>query len=186
MARRAAAGQAGFTLLEVLVAFAILSIAIVTLIELSSQGLRLLKLSGDHQEAVQLADRIARETQIESDDTKTDSLDSGEEGNFTWERRIARLPLPEEFEPKTAAPGKELPGLYTVSVAVHWGRSQTVEVATLRAPAAAATPAAQTPPGTQDQPSAQGQPPIRNQGPQATPGGSAAGSLDSLIRQMPR
>jgi general secretion pathway protein I len=179
MARRAVAGQAGFTLLEVLVAFAILSIAIVTLIELSSQGLRLLKLSGDHQEAVQLADRIARETQIESDDTKTDSLDSGEEGNFTWERRITRLTLPDELETKKTTPDKQLPGLYTVSVAVHWGRNQSVEVATLRAPGPSSglpTAADQVPAGqVQNPPPGQGTPAAgaAGQGPLSTRPGSS-------------
>ena len=41
MSRR---GDAGFTLLEVLVAMVILSVAVVALIQLASQGLRLLKL----------------------------------------------------------------------------------------------------------------------------------------------
>ena len=40
MSRR---GNGGFTLLEVLVAMVILSVAVVTLIQLSSQGLRLLR-----------------------------------------------------------------------------------------------------------------------------------------------
>ena len=49
----------GFTLLEVLVAMVILSVAVVTLIQLASQGLRLLRVSGEHQDAVMLADRLA-------------------------------------------------------------------------------------------------------------------------------
>src|SRR5262249_46488475 len=51
MAGRTLGDARGFTLLEVLVAFAILAVAIVSLIELSAQGLRLLKVSGDHQRA---------------------------------------------------------------------------------------------------------------------------------------
>lgn len=137
MAPAKVSGSGGFTLLEVLIAFAILSVAVVSLIELTSQGLRLLKVSGDHQQAVLLADRIARETQVNSDEVKPDAaaVDTGEDGNFAWERRIERLPLPEELEPKQTLPGKEVPGLYAVSVAVRWGRGQSVQVATLRAPA---------------------------------------------------
>jgi general secretion pathway protein I len=136
MAQGGRRDEGGFTLLEVLLAFAILSIAVVTLIELTSQGLRLLKVSGDHQQAVQIADRLARDTQIDSENVPTEPvIESGEEGTFAWERRIVRLPLPEEIEPATPVPGKELPGLYTVSVAVRWGRDHVVEVATLRAPA---------------------------------------------------
>ena len=53
--------NAGFTLLEVLVAFAILSVAVVAVIQGFAQGLRLLKVAGDHQRAVLLADQKARE-----------------------------------------------------------------------------------------------------------------------------
>ena len=67
----------GFTLLEVLVAMTILGLAIVTLIQLSSQGLRLLRLSDDHQQAVLLADRLARTTEIRSE-----GVDGGQEGRF--------------------------------------------------------------------------------------------------------
>jgi general secretion pathway protein I len=174
MARSTIRAEAGFTLLEVLIAFAILAIAVVGLIELASQGLRLLKLSGDHQQALLLADRIAGETQVSPDDTKAESLDGGQEGNFAWERRITRLTLPEAFEPKTPAPpGKELPGLYAVAVAVRWGRNQTVEVATLRAPTAPAP----APPADQASSEAETQPPARGQGSQgraAGPGGATS------------
>ena len=44
--------QDGFTLLEVLIAFAILSVAVVAVIQGFAQGLRLLKTAGDHQQAV--------------------------------------------------------------------------------------------------------------------------------------
>jgi prepilin-type N-terminal cleavage/methylation domain-containing protein len=171
MARRC--GQDGFTLLEVLIAFAILSIAIVSLIELTSQGLRLLKLSGDHQEAVQLADRIAMDTQVNPDDIKPDTpmVDNGEEGNFSWERRIARLQLPDEIEARATIPGREVPGLYAVSVAVTWGRNQKVEVDTLRAPSPPPPATGQT--STQAQPTGQpqGQQPQGQQPPGRQPQG---------------
>ena len=61
MSRRARAREQGFTLLEVLIALAILGTAVVAAIQGFSQGLRLLKLSGDHQEAVLLADQVVRE-----------------------------------------------------------------------------------------------------------------------------
>ena len=41
----------GFTLLEVLVAMAILGLALVALLQLSAQGLRLLRLAEDRQKA---------------------------------------------------------------------------------------------------------------------------------------
>lgn len=116
--------QGGFTLLEVLVALVILSLAVVALIQLSSQGLRLVKLSGDHQDAVRLADRIARAT-----DVKAEGVDGGQEGPYTWERRIALVPVPKELAPASGP----APQLYSLSVAVRWGTGRAVELATLRA-----------------------------------------------------
>ena len=48
----------GFTLLEVLVALAIVALAVVTMVQLSAHGLRLLRTSEDYQEAVRLADYL--------------------------------------------------------------------------------------------------------------------------------
>ena len=48
MARGTVGDSGGFTLLEVLIAFTILAVGVVSLIELTSQGLRLLRVSGDH------------------------------------------------------------------------------------------------------------------------------------------
>ena len=84
----------GFTLLEVLVALTILGLAIVTLMQLSSQGLRLLSLSNDYQQAVLVADRVARAT-----DTLREGVVGGQEGRFLWERRVALVPVAEELTP---------------------------------------------------------------------------------------
>ena len=114
----------GFTLLEVLVALTILGLAIVTLMQLSSQGLRLLRVSDDYQQAVIVADRIVRRT-----DVLQEGVDAGREGLFQWERRIAIVPLPAELTPG-AGPQ---PRLYALSVAVRWGSNRTLELASLRA-----------------------------------------------------
>ncbi len=146
-------GSGGFTLLEVLVALTIVSVAIVSLIELAAQGMRLLKLSGDHQRAVEIADRIARETAASEE-----SVEAGEEGSFTWERRVSLVPLPEELVP--ARSSADPTPLFAVSVAVRWGR-QSVEVATLKSPPPAPPPTApQTgePPAQGERPGAAGRP----------------------------
>jgi len=167
MAGRTLGDARGFTLLEVLVAFAILAVAIVSLIELSAQGLRLLKVSGDHQRAVELADRLAMETQINADDIKPDTplVETGEDGTLTWERRIARIQLPDEIEARATIPGKEAPGLYSVSVAVRWGQRQLLEVDTLRSPSPTSTSSTSTTPATD--PNTPGQPGTQ---PPGTPG----------------
>jgi prepilin-type N-terminal cleavage/methylation domain-containing protein len=114
----------GFTLLEVLVAMTILGIAIVALMQLSSQGLRLLHLSDDYLQAATVADRIARAT-----DALAEGVDVGQEGRFQWVRRITVVPVPEELTPGA---GPQL-RLYALSVGVRWGRDRTLELASLRA-----------------------------------------------------
>lgn len=115
--------DAGFTLLEVLVAMIILSVAVVTLIQLASQGLRLLRVSGEHQEAVMLADRLARAA-----DTTGEAVDTGQDGPFQWERRTRLVVVPGDLAPA----GTDAPRLLALSVAVTWGGGRAVEVATLR------------------------------------------------------
>jgi general secretion pathway protein I len=128
MSRRA---DAGFTLLEVLVAVVILSVAVVTLVQLASQGLRLLKLSSDYQEATLLADRVARAAEA-----SIEGVESGQEGRFSWERRATLVAVPDDLAPV----GSASPRLLALSVAVRWGTGRTVEVATLRlAPATVTT-----------------------------------------------
>jgi len=121
----------GFTLLEVLVALTILGLAIVTLMQLSSQGLRLLSLSDDYQQAVIVADRVARST-----DTLREGVDGGREGRFLWERRVALVPVAEELTPDAGPP----PRLYALTVAVRWGSNHALELASLRAVAEAPEP----------------------------------------------
>jgi type II secretion system protein I len=121
----------GFTLLEVLVALTILALAIVTLMQLSSQGLRLLRLSDDYQQAVLVADRVARAA-----DGLEVGVQAGREGRFEWERRVALAPVPEEL---VAGAGPEV-RLYALTVAVRWGGRRTLELASLRTVAEAAKP----------------------------------------------
>ena len=113
----------GFTLLEVLVALTILAVAIVACMQLSSQGLRLLHLSDDYQQAVILADRVARAA-----DVVAEGVDAGQEGRFQWERRVRLVPVPEELTPGA---GPQL-RLYALMVAVRWGRGRALELASLR------------------------------------------------------
>ena len=114
----------GFTLLEVLVAMTILGLAIVTLMQLSAQGLRLLRLSDDYQHAVLVADRLVRAVEVPQEGVET-----GQEGPFQWERRLALVPTPDELTPG-AGPK---PLFYALSVAVRWGGTRTFEIASLRA-----------------------------------------------------
>jgi type II secretion system protein I len=116
-------GRRGFTLLEVLVAMAILGLAVVALIQLTAQGLRLLKLSGDHQEAALLADRLAREVT-----GMAEGVETGQEGTLMWERRVAEAPVSQDLDPPSGPAAR----LLALTVVVQWGLHRAVEVATLR------------------------------------------------------
>ena len=107
-----------------LIAFAILSLTIVVAVQGFAQGLRLLKLSGDHQRAILIADQKVREIVVPKE-----GREEGTDGAFTWERLIKPV----------AAPDLEVPGrtakwhVYEISVSVAWGeQKRAVSVTTLR------------------------------------------------------
>jgi len=116
--------QGGFTLVEVLVAFAVLSITVVVAVQGFAQGLRLLKLSGDHQRAILIADQKTREVVMPKE-----GRDEGTEGVYSWARTIRPLPAPELEVPGRAARWH----VYEVDVQVAWGEGKrTVGITTLR------------------------------------------------------
>jgi len=116
--------QDGFTLIEVLVAFAILSLTVVVAVQGFAGGLRLLKLSGDHQRAILIADQKAREVVVPKE-----GREEGTEGGFAWERVIKPVPAPELDVPGRPARWR----VYEITVQVAWGEQRrTVGVTTLR------------------------------------------------------
>jgi general secretion pathway protein I len=121
--RRARAGQGGFTLLEVLIAFAILSVAVVAVIQGFAQGLRLLKVAGDHQQAVLLADQKIREMV-----TPVEGREQGKEGNYDWERTVTVVPAPDLTRTQATAKWH----VYQIDVKVSWGDKRGVEIVTMR------------------------------------------------------
>jgi len=171
--------DAGFTLIEVIVALAILATAVVASIQGFAGGLRLLKLSGDHQHAILLADQKIREaTKLE------EGREEGTEDAFTWERTTQAVPAPElETTTSSAIPGV-VPGVspvaativtepkwrvYRIEVKVKWEK-RSVELATLRTepvqkPGTTTTGA----PGTSTSPAGAPTSPATAPNPRATP-----------------
>jgi len=115
--------DAGFTLLEVIVALAILSLAVVAAIQGFAQGLRLLKLAGDHQRAMLLADEKAREV-VDPEEGR----EQGTEGNFRWERQTTVIPAP-DLVPTVGVPRWRI---YEIDVKVFWDERRQVEINMLR------------------------------------------------------
>src|SRR5688500_12394733 len=126
---------AGFTLLEVLVALAILSFAVVVSIQAFAGGLRLLKLSGEHQDAMLVADQKAREIVAPT----SGAIESGTEGPYTWEREVKIVATPDlDVEGRTVKWR-----MWEVDVRVRWGDRRQVSLATLRTVAGDGDPARQ-------------------------------------------
>ena len=151
----------GFTLLEVLVALAILGIAVVASIQGFAQGLRLLKLAGDHQEAMLIADQKLREVT-----TPTEGHEDGTETRFQWRRTVTRVPTPELNDLAKPVPWT----VYQIDVHVQWDQRREIHLVTLRT--VSNLPATQVGAPTQtDQPTTPvaGQPPTPATRQQATP-----------------
>jgi general secretion pathway protein I len=132
-------GQSGFTLLEVLIAFAILSVAVVAVIQGFAQGLRLVKVAGDHQQAVLLADQKTREVV-----TPAEGRDQGKDGNYDWERTVTIVPAPDLARTQATAKWH----VYQIDVKVSWGDKRGVEIVSMRTAAATPTPGAESGPPT--------------------------------------
>jgi type II secretion system protein I len=122
--------EEGFTLLEVLVALAILGVAVVAAIQGFAQGLRLLKVSGDHQQAMLLADIKLREITDEQlrGDSGAVEREAADEGDFHWERTTTLLETP-DLRP---AAGPVRWRVYQLAVRVTWDERREVELVTLR------------------------------------------------------
>lgn len=122
------AQEAGFTLVEVLVALLILATAVVAALQLFGGGLRLARAAGDHAEAALLASAMLAEL---APGPLEEGATEGEVPPYRWTRRIALEPALVPVEPDS----HEAVGLRLarVSVEVRWGQSRRVELVTLRA-----------------------------------------------------
>ena len=121
------ARQEGFTLIEVVVALIVLSVAVVAVLQLFGGGLRLARASGDHLEATLLASGKLAEL---SGEPLEEGTTEGTEGDYRWSLRVAEDPsLPPE-EPDPANP--DAVRLARVTVDVRWGKNRHVELMTIR------------------------------------------------------
>ncbi|MGH7266728.1 MAG: type IV pilus modification PilV family protein [Candidatus Rokuibacteriota bacterium] len=119
--------QAGFTLLEVLVALVILTVTGVAVLQLFGGGLRLARASGEHLEATLLA--TAKLAELPAGSVEEEVTD-GTEGPYRWTRQVTIDPALLPFDAN--APQAERVRIARVSVDVRWGRNRHVELITLR------------------------------------------------------
>lgn len=134
--------QAGFTLLEVMLAFVLLSTAMALLIAMLSNGLRQVRQAQDETEATLFAQSLFEQTgTLES---LKPAVRSGEfaGGRYRYRLTVERIPDP---LPASAAPGRaatqslDSAQLFRLSLQVAWGEgraAQRLDFVTLRARAA--------------------------------------------------
>lgn len=128
MTNRARVSERGFTLIEVIVAFAIVALALSALFQIFSTGLRGSVVTENYNMAVLLADSklagIGIEEPLEAGD-QSGTFDNG----FRWETNVR----PYDDGGSTFTPGAIQ--AFEVTVTVKWGgvvRERTVSLATLR------------------------------------------------------
>lgn len=119
--------QHGFSLLEVLVAFAILALAVATILSLFASGLRNTAVAADYARALTLAESQLAILQG-SEAVRLVSGDSeGSAGGFNWHSRISSY--------EEAGSDTYRTRLYRIDVSVNWGEGahqRSVQLSTLR------------------------------------------------------
>lgn len=121
--------ERGFTLLEVLVAFLILSLSMSVLMRIVSQSLRALESAEQHQVALQLAESKLVEVLAQ---LRWNSLGKDEgrlSGRYRWKSQVERYEFPnqEHGESYSVSP-------WLVQVTVSWGQraNDQVSLSTIR------------------------------------------------------
>lgn len=115
------ARQRGFSLIEILVAFSILALALGVLLNIFSGGLRSAIVSEEYQQALAIAEsQLAR---VGFDLMVEDGVVTGvEQGKFSW--RIQGTPFEVPQVKKDQAPLAALIRAYKVQVSVEWEEGQ--------------------------------------------------------------
>jgi len=109
-------GQRGFSLMEILVAFSILSISIGTLLTVFGQGLRTAAASRHYSEAAVIAE--SRLAEVGSLRPLESSQEQGESGHYQWEITIEPYTWPEEdLNPLDASTALTA---FSIDVKVSW------------------------------------------------------------------
>lgn len=125
--------RSGFTLIEVLVAFTILAVALIALFDVFSTGMKNVKVSEGYATATTLAESKLATLGVTA--PLVDQVQTGEfDARYHWEATVRRIALGEQV---TEQPVVEP---YQLTVTVSWGRGNehravsltTIRLATVR------------------------------------------------------
>lgn len=126
--------QAGFSLLEVLVAFAIFAVSMGVLLQVFATGLRSVRLSAEYTRAALLAESVLAQIGV------TEELEEGEDGDeiderYRWRSQVTVYERADEDEQTavTSGFGSTIP--YRIDLDILWGEDQhpqSLRVTTLR------------------------------------------------------
>ena len=117
--------QKGFTLLEVLVAFAVLTITLGVLLNIFSLAIRTTQTAQDQQKAVLLAE--SKLAELDAGFTLRPGVERGDfDERFEWETRV------EEFDSRALLDNQSQLTPYRLSVVVSWNDNRRYDLTTLR------------------------------------------------------
>jgi general secretion pathway protein I len=123
----------GFSLLEVLVAFVVLSLALVVLAQIFSGGLRRTADMAEYSQALSVAESTLASAGIEEAWKEGDTRGESPDRQFRWTRSV-RLWQDPDADPNVQEMSRAL--LYRVEVRVDWqgadGRERNIAFSTLR------------------------------------------------------
>ena len=122
-------GSRGFTLLEVLVAFLILSLSMSVLMRIVSQSLNALSIAEHHQIALQLAESKLAEVLVQLDGDSKGKQQGRLDRRFRWESEIESY----RFDNQEAGERYNI-NPWVIRVSVSWGRhpAERVSLSTIR------------------------------------------------------
>ncbi|MBL0732372.1 MAG: type II secretion system protein [Desulfosarcina sp.] len=118
---------AGFTLIEILVALVILSIALVTIMQLFSGGLKASRIAGDYTQAIFLAREKMEELLLE-EETSAEATGGEFNNNYKWRAEITPFSLDVDDYEKVPVEVYEI----SVSVSRKDGTGKQVSLQTLK------------------------------------------------------
>lgn len=127
MPRQGFVEQRGFSLLEVLVAFAILAMSVAVILNIFSSGVRAAFLAEEYTIAVQIAESLLAETGVETD-LETAGSRSNQDGKFQWQVDVSPIePGIEGYDSLTSDYQ-----MYQVVVRVFWSEGDDEREVVLR------------------------------------------------------